>query len=411
MNRPTKTYMPKALTRAQPPVKVPAAQPGRVSGIDEYASAFLNWPTTYVNPDVAVSTEANLLGIPAAWRAIHLISGAIATMMTSADVYSGADAKRKTPALIARPNNTYTSYEFWFELTATVLMHGNWVGIKADFDEAGFAQQVIPVHPANVSVGLTDEGYPLYKIGDDVYSYNDVIHIRGLTTPGEWKGLGVIEGLRKQVVGALNMQSFSNNTYSTASIPSAVIKTTLKPDAASAVIAADLKRMWIDAFGSGQRNPVVLSDGMDVAPLSWTPEDMQFLQAKGYGVAEIAFAFGLDPTDLGSSIASGSAITYANASERETQRLKYTYAPWLHRIEQHFSDALPDADYVRGNVEAILRGDTKSRYESYAVALDKGFMTIDEVRALERLAPLPQKEEPQILPQLPTEVTNAIPSE
>jgi hypothetical protein len=40
------------------------------------------------------------------------------------------------------------------------------------------------------------------------------------------------------------------------------------------------------------------------------------------------------------------------------------------------------------NVDALLRPDTKSRYEAHKIALDAGFLTLDEVRELENREPL-----------------------
>jgi hypothetical protein len=39
-------------------------------------------------------------------------------------------------------------------------------------------------------------------------------------------------------------------------------------------------------------------------------------------------------------------------------------------------------------VEGLLRGDTTSRYGACSIAIDKGFLTVDEVRRFESLAPL-----------------------
>jgi hypothetical protein len=50
------------------------------------------------------------------------------------------------------------------------------------------------------------------------------------------------------------------------------------------------------------------------------------------------------------------------------------------------------------NVDALLRPDTKSRYEAHKVALDAGFLTIDEVRELENREPFGETESPLPVP-------------
>jgi hypothetical protein len=45
---------------------------------------------------------------------------------------------------------------------------------------------------------------------------------------------------------------------------------------------------------------------------------------------------------------------------------------------------------VRFNVDGVLRSDLKTRYEAHAIALSNGFMTVDEVRQIEDLPPMPE---------------------
>jgi phage portal protein BeeE len=61
--------------------------------------------------------------------------------------------------------------------------------------------------------------------------------------------------------------------------------------------------------------------------------------------------------------------------------------PWASRIEQRLTDLLPRGQYAKFNFDALLRPDTKSRYDAHKVALDAGFLTVDEVREIEDLDP------------------------
>jgi phage portal protein BeeE len=45
--------------------------------------------------------------------------------------------------------------------------------------------------------------------------------------------------------------------------------------------------------------------------------------------------------------------------------------------------------YVKFQVAALLRGDLKSRYEAYNIGRNGGWLSVDEIRAFEDLAPLP----------------------
>jgi len=58
----------------------------------------------------------------------------------------------------------------------------------------------------------------------------------------------------------------------------------------------------------------------------------------------------------------------------------------------------PRGTFVKANLDALLRSDTTTRYAAYGVGLDKGFLTLDEVRELENRPPLPGIEPADELP-------------
>jgi phage portal protein BeeE len=62
------------------------------------------------------------------------------------------------------------------------------------------------------------------------------------------------------------------------------------------------------------------------------------------------------------------------------------------RFEQAFSDLLPRGQVAKFNVDAFLRADTLTRYQAHAIALQSGFLTLDEVRALEDRNPIESTE-------------------
>jgi len=74
----------------------------------------------------------------------------------------------------------------------------------------------------------------------------------------------------------------------------------------------------------------------------------------------------------------------------------YTMLPWARRWEQQISKSLiGDARFFAEFLfDGLLRGDIKTRYEAYALAVQWGWMTRNEVRRLENLDPLPELDDP-----------------
>jgi phage portal protein BeeE len=90
-------------------------------------------------------------------------------------------------------------------------------------------------------------------------------------------------------------------------------------------------------------------------------------------------------------------MTYSNTESQMIAFTTLSLQPWLRSIEQALTN---DADLFSSNqfaeflIDGLLRADSRTRAEVYAMALDpqKGWMTRDEVRRAENLPPEPQQE-------------------
>lgn len=328
-------------------------------------------------------SEQAVRGLPAAWRALNLIGHAVGVMMDSAHAYSQGGIV-PTPLIVDDPNVTYPegAYGFFFEVATTLLMHGNYIALKTAYDGDGNATQLIPVHPCTIECRITEAGFPVYKYGEKIYRSDELLHIRGLTIANDFWGVGVIAALRQSMAGSIDMQTYSNDTYRTAAIPSIILQS--DETAPKLETLQQLKADWIAAFGSGQRLPVVLPKNMTANPVSWTPEDSQFLEAKQFNIAETAFAFGLDPSDLSATVG-GTSQTYANIEQRNIERITSSYGPWIMRIEKSLSRLLPGDLYVRANPEALLRTDTETRFDNYAKGKALGIYSTAYIAAKENI--------------------------
>ena len=89
----------------------------------------------------------------------------------------------------------------------------------------------------------------------------------------------------------------------------------------------------------------------------------------------------------------GDSKTYANMEQESILFVRHTLMPYMREIEAVLSSLLPDD--VRFNIDGFLRPDTTTRYAAHKVAIEAGFLTVDEVRAIEGLNPLPKPEQPE----------------
>jgi HK97 family phage portal protein len=150
--------------------------------------------------------------------------------------------------------------------------------------------------------------------------------------------------------------------------------------------AKDLQAAWMNAR-KGNRAPAVLH-GARFEPISVRPEESQFLATLDSNVNAVARLYGVPPEMVGGSTAG--PLAYTSPEMRSLDLLTYTVRGWLVRLENAITALLPSNQHARFNAGGMVRVDLKTRYEAHAIAIAAGFLTVNEVRALEDRGPLPE---------------------
>lgn len=128
-------------------------------------------------------------------------------------------------------------------------------------------------------------------------------------------------------------------------------------------------------------------------------QKLQLAEARQHAVLELSRVMGVDAEDLGVSTTSR---TYQNSQDRYQARVKDTLRPYMVAVEERLSmnDVCPRGYDARTRVADLLFADDKTRFEAYEIGLRVGAIGQDEIRELERKAPLT---EPPALPAPSTE--------
>jgi HK97 family phage portal protein len=120
-----------------------------------------------------------------------------------------------------------------------------------------------------------------------------------------------------------------------------------------------------------------------------TPLDQsQFVEQRRLVAQEVARCFRVPPHLIGAP--SADSMTYSNVEQESIEFVRYSLTPWLRRIEEAISndgDLCFQRQYVRFELDGLLRADTKTRAEVYAIAIANGWLDAEEVRRLEDLPP------------------------
>jgi HK97 family phage portal protein len=211
----------------------------------------------------------------------------------------------------------------------------------------------------------------------------DVMHVTLLRVPGTAYGLGPIQAAQPELAGAISTRDYAAAWLDDSGVPTGILKTDQNLNAAT---AGEAKTRW--NTDAGQKNGVVvLGSGLDYKPIFLSPKDVQFIESQQFNVTQIARLFGT-PASLMLAAVEGNSQSYSNVEQDWLAYVRFSLMSYLTEIEDALSELLPGARRARFNIEALLRADTTTRYQSYATAIDKGFMTVNEVREIEGLAPL-----------------------
>jgi hypothetical protein len=131
----------------------------------------------------------------------------------------------------------------------------------------------------------------------------------------------------------------------------------------------------------------VLTGGASFKPLTLNASDAQLLEVRRFGVEEIARLFRVPISLLGHPVAG--AMSFASVEAQNLSFVQHSLRPLLERLEQALSALLPEPDgFIKFNLDALLRGTTLERYDAYTKGLNEGFLSLNDVRSVEDLAPL-----------------------
>lgn len=346
--------------------------------------------------------SSQALALPAAWRAVNLIANGVASMTPAQVVANDGVTTLSTPSVVARPLATETTFSYFHSVTASLVLTGDFIGLKADFGADGYPQQVVPLPSELVSVSLSADGYLIYGYGGHDFAQDEVVHIRLFSQPGYLRGVGVVENARRSLSASLDLQGAVADSLQ-AGIPAGVIQITSEQEV-SPEQAQSVKDMWADRQGQ-RRGIAVLPNSMEFKPLSFSARDQEFIAALQNDVAAVALMFGLSPSDLEASLGGAGTLTYSNREQRVLDRISDVFMPLGRRIEEAWSDLIPGGNSVRFDPSQLLRTDSLTRAQVAQLNVGSGVMTKDEARATyEGLPPLTDAQKSEQAITAPTPV-------
>lgn len=304
------------------------------------------------------------------------------------------------PLLHDQPNARQTAPEFWGQAMAHLAMRGTFTARKI-FSGAEVVE-LDPIHPDRVEVKILPNRRRGFMIrletgGKEALTQDEVFHVIGLSLDGGKTGVSVIRYGMETFGLARATEDYAARLFGQGALHRGVVS---HPGQLSPSAMKNLKQSIVERVSGAAHwhQPLVLEEGMKWEDITMTAEDAQLLLSRRFTIAEVSRWFDvplvlLNETDRVTSWGSG-------IEQIMLGYVLFGVLPWCKRIEAAIRrDLIPAEAQRRFHAEflldALLRGDTKTRADSEALWIQNGIMSENEVRLKENLPPWPGLWEPQ----------------
>lgn len=377
-----KRKAPRKLTRAR--TSKPTA-PGRWNTINVEEPA----AKVRVTPDSSLSFTA-------VYAAVGLIASTIGMLpirLLKKTDDGGREHLRDDPiqSLVSRtPNGEQTPVMFWEYIASSMALYGN-AYAEIVFDQRANPIALWTLPPDRVVVKRDNAGALVYEYTPEMgpkaaLRADNVLHC-ALFGDGI-VGKSPIRLAREAISEGIAAQRFSAALFGNGVKLSGVL---MHPEhigeEGTSNLRKELERHYAGASNAGKI--MILEEGMTFQSISMPLKDAQFIESRGFNLREVARLFGVPPFLLQDT----TDMHYNNIEHLAIAFVQYTLMRYISRIEQELTRKLLSRTETRivfkVNVDGLLRGDMKTRFEAYGIARQWGLKNANECRRLEDQNPLP----------------------
>ncbi len=327
------------------------------------------------------------------YRSVRMVAEAAASIPLL--LYDGDVEIESHPLLdlMARPSLDATGTDLLESWYGFLLVAGNAYIEAVGLD--GAVRELHVLRPDRMKVLPGPDGWPLgydYTVGGQSVRFIDevvngvrpILHVRLFHPANDHYGLSPIEAAATAIdihnaASRWNKALLDNSARPSGALVYAASNGQMT-DPQFTRLKAELETSFQGARHAGR--PLLLEGGLDWKPLSLSPKDMDFLEAKNSAAREIAMAIGVPPMLLGIP----GDNTYSNYQEAQRAFWRQTVLPLVSRTAKALSQWLitseaesaglqlrPDLDQVEA-----LSGEREALWRRLQAAT---FLTDDEKRA------------------------------
>jgi HK97 family phage portal protein len=336
-------------------------------------------------------TQDNVWKLAAITGAVNLIASSISTLPMEAWVRRDGQKllMRPKPDWVSRPDISFVDRTPFISQIITSLMFDGNAFIRIFRDSDGLPINLTVMNPTEVEVKKNPLGRIVFthtKTGE-VLSQDDILHIvESLIQPGQVRGISRITNLKDSLGLGMALEAYAQRWFGQGASGNYAITVPGALNQEQAKAMADS----VDNRHGGWRKSsktMVFHSGADIKDIGIDPEKSQSIEARRMFVEDVARIYGIPTHKLGLP----GTNTYSSIEQTQIEFVTDTLRPYAALIENALSTLLqvyPNGQgaFLEFNMAALLRGDVNSRAQAASVAIQGGWLTINDVRQGEGLS-------------------------
>lgn len=335
------------------------------------------------------TSPGGAMSLTAFYSCVTLLADSIAVLSGSA--YRRKDVGRELldpqPVLFRdSPYPDCTWFEWLWMVMESLAVTGNALTLVTARDQYDRPTALMPLHPQVVGIRIPKrQPWPEaeFTVMGKKIPAEDIVIFKRYPVAGSVLGMSPIQKAAAAIGLGLAAERYGLNYFRDSANPSSVLETDQNLDGTAATA---VMKQWVASHG-GKRRPAVLSGGLKWKPIAIAPNEAQFLETRQFQRSEIAMLFRVPPHMIGDTTKSTAWGT--GIEQMSIGFVKFTLRPWLTCIEQILAKQLPRGQAFKFNIDGLLRGDIKSRWEAHRLGREAGVYSVNEIRAMEDLGPVP----------------------
>ncbi len=328
--------------------------------------------------------ERNAVG----YRCVRMIAEAAASVP-----FRSAQPNDELTVLMERPNREQAGPDLMETFYGHLMVTGDAYLEAVSID--GEVKELFVLRPDRMRALKGPRGWPMaweHRVGSEVRritreadGFMAVLHLRLFHPSNDYEGQSPLEAAARAVDIHNAGGAWAKSLIDNAARPSGAIICSGMDDLSDTQreeLKESLEQSYQGATNAGR--PMLLQGGLEWKPMSLSPADMDFVEARHQAAREIALAFGVPPMLLGIP---GDA-TYANYREANSAFWRLTVLPLVNRAARAISGWL--GERVGGKLAPDLDGVPafqEERAAQWARIDAASFLSVEEKRKMAGVTP------------------------